>query len=100
MSGDSHSYNTRHKSTNRSFVKSRSENDQATTSTSFNCTSQHTLSIAESISELPYFEDDPESDRRGENVDYYSLVDIVAGVGLDYLKKATGSSMTILLESV
>ena len=84
MSGDSHSYNTRHKSTNRSFVKSILDDDQATTSTSSNFTSQHTLSVAESISELPYFEDDPGSVRRGEKVDYYSLVDIVAGVGLDY----------------
>ena len=58
--------------------------DQATTSTSSYHTSQHSLSITESISELPFFKDDPGTDIRGEIVDDYSLVDIVAGVGLNY----------------
>jgi hypothetical protein len=40
--------------------------------------------MAESISELPFFIDDPGTDIRGEIVDAYSLVNIVAGVGLDY----------------
>ena len=66
----------------------RSDGHQATFSTSFShsCSypSQHVVSKAESIADNPYFVDEPGSERRGVDVGYYTLVDIVERMGLNF----------------
>ena len=79
MSGVNHGYNTRHKDRNASFQKGSTS---TSTSLSFNANSS-SLSKAVSISDLTYFRDQPQTERRGEVQECYSLKELASAVGVD-----------------
>ena len=81
-SGGSHGYNTR---LQKKLLGVVAQSIDGVVNLHFNRSSSSNLSKCESISDLPCFINDNDTDRRGMKVSYYSLIDIATSLGVDHV---------------